>query len=65
MQAKGCCGESFAISICYIFSSILRNNYAVGLPLFFLNLDIYGVHGVALHLMYLRRTIGHLPQQIF
>jgi hypothetical protein len=65
MGAKGCCGESFAISVCYIFSSSPRNEYAGYLPLFFLNLDVYGVHWVALHLVYLRRTIGQLPHKSF
>jgi hypothetical protein len=62
MGAKGSCGESFAIFVCYIFSSNLRNEYAGDMPLFFLNIDVYGARSASLHLVYLRRTIGHLPQ---
>jgi hypothetical protein len=53
------------ISIWYVFSSNPRNKYAGHMLLFFLNLYIYGAHGVSLHHVYLRRTIGHLPQKSF
>jgi hypothetical protein len=53
------------ISICYVFSSNSRNKYAGDVLLSFLNLCICSARSVALNLMYLRRTIGQLPQQIF
>jgi hypothetical protein len=53
------------VSACYIFNSGMRNKYAGDLPLFLLNLYIYGARSVALDLVYLRRTIGQLPHKSF